>query len=173
MIEGLAGDLGDLPVERLPRLGYRFVIAEDPTRARVEEIVGAGLQLGVLSGQIATAGFEAGVKGAAAAAERMLAVGFPLTRPIFFDAYQTAPAVTEWFRGAALVLGPARIGVRGARRAVEAILGSGAARYAWQVPSGLWDPRAGLQTYALQMPTQGVVVDLCRAVSDDWGGWSG
>lgn len=173
MTEGLAGDLGDLPIERLPRLGYGFVVAEDPTRALVDEIVGAGLQLGFLSGEIATAGFQAGVEAAQAAAEMALSAGFPLTRPIFFCAYQVAPAVTEWFRGAALVLGPARIGVRGPRTAVEAILGSGAARYAWQTPGGLWDPRAGLQTYALQMPTQGVVVDLCRAVSEDWGGWSG
>ena len=173
MIEGLAGDLGDLPVERLYRLGYRFVIAEDPTRAQLDEITGAGLQVGFLSGEWATAGFEAGIQAAQRAADAALGAGFPLTRPIFFAAWQTSPAVSEWFRGAALVLGPARVGVRGHRKAVEAILGSGAGRYAWQTPGGPWDPRAGLQTYALQMPTQGVVVDLCRAVSEDWGGWSG
>ena len=125
-------------------------------------------------------GYDKGVEHAREADRQHRACGGPATRPIYFStdfdasASQLAGPVTQYFRGAASVLGLGRVGVYGGLRSVRYMLDHGLARWAWQAyawSGGVWDNRAHIQQYRNGVTLAEATVDLDRAMKADYGQW--
>lgn len=127
----------------------------------------------------ALGGYQRGRADAKSARAQADAVGASKAVPIFFavdfDAQESQlPRVVSYIKGAASVLTPAKTGVYGGRRAVQACLDAKACKYAWQTAAwsgGEWDPRAHLCQYENGVTVAGLSVDLNRAVKADYGQW--
>lgn len=124
----------------------------------------------------AGAGEAAGVQDALDAAAQAAACGQPPGRPIYFAVdYDANPAtVVPYFRGAASVLGLARVGVYGGYRVVAYLLVTGRARWAWQTAAwsgGQWDPHAHIRQPATGLRINGVSCDRDTATATDYGQW--
>lgn len=126
-------------------------------------------------------GFNAGVSWARSAETHFRNCGMPADRPIYLSVDFNVssaqwPAVANSLRGAASVLGAARVGVYGGRRAIEWARRDGVARWYWQTyawSSGVWVPGNHIEQYLNGVTIAGTgSVDLDRALPADYGQWT-
>lgn len=105
--------------------------------------------------------------------------GMPPGRPIYlsvdFDVTSGQwPAVRDALRGAASVIGAARVGVYGGRRAIEWARRDGVAAWFWQTyawSGGVWVPGNHIEQYRNGVQLAGATLDLDRALTTDFGQW--
>jgi hypothetical protein len=161
--------------------------AKNLTKAEATALQAAGLDI-VSNYEAGNAGWmhggrTVGVDAAKAAHANAVACGMPPTRPIYFsadwnatlDEYQTQ--IRPCLQGAADVLGgPGRVGVYGSVYVVtwamqDNVADWGWGTYAWSF--GQWPPSGQLRQYKNGVVLAGGIVDLCRAVADDFGQWAG
>lgn len=124
-------------------------------------------------------GFAVGRAWAISADARFRACGMPTDRPIYLSADWDVqpdqwPQVREALKGAASVLGPARVGVYGGRRVIEWAVRDKAATWLWQTyawSSGVWVPGVHIQQYRNGIVLAGGDCDLNRAMVPDYGQW--
>jgi hypothetical protein len=122
-------------------------------------------------------GRDAGVQDAKAALAQANACGAPPTAAIYFavDIDTTVtPAIADYFRGAASVLGVSRVGVYGSYRVVNGCLNAAVARYGWQTYAwshGRWDARARLRQVRNGVKISGISADLDTATGEI-GAWT-
>jgi hypothetical protein len=121
-------------------------------------------------------GFAAGAADAARAETQAIALGHP-EAPIIFSPWDHDPAghtagILDYMRGAASVLGAAKVGLYQGYAAVKAALDAKVCRYAWQTyawSGGAWDPRAQLNQYANSVTMGPAQIDRDRAMAADYG----
>lgn len=103
----------------------------------------------------------------------------PSDRPIYFSVDWDAGS-GDWadidaaLRGAASVIGAARVGVYGSYLTVEHCRRVGTARWFWQTyawSNGAWSPYAHIQQYRNGVTIGGADCDLNRAMQPDYGQW--
>lgn len=122
---------------------------------------------------------DLGAAHAWSAATMFANLGMPADRPIYFamdwDVQgQDWPGVVEYFRGVARVIAKTRIGIYGGYNAVhwanrDEIASWFFQTFAWS--HGQWRGLRGMEQYRNNVPIGGGVVDLCRAVTADFGQW--
>jgi hypothetical protein len=122
-------------------------------------------------------GRAAGVADAQSAAGVCQSLGHPTDRPIYFSAdFDATPGqqalIDEYLRGAAEVIGLARVGVYGGFWVVKRCLDNGTARWGWQ--TGAWsggnvDPRIHLYQRIGYVTVNGVQCDVNEARQLDFG----
>lgn len=122
-------------------------------------------------------GYQAGVIDAQRADAQVRAVGHPTARPILFSAdWDATPgdqvAIDAYLRGAASVIGAARVGVYGSFYVVRRCLDNRTAAWAWQ--TGAWsggqrEPRAHLYQRIGTVTVGGVECDVNEALTVDFG----
>jgi len=125
-------------------------------------------------------GWSAGADWARLAEAHFQSCGMPAGRPIYLsvDFDVTAgqwPAVADALRGAASVLGAARVGVYGGRRAIEWARRDGLAGWWWQTyawSGGVWVPGNHIEQYRNGVELAGATLDLDRALASDYGQWT-
>ena len=151
--------------------------------AERDELFSAGLAIGALAEGMANAALDGAGRGrshAQSARQHGAALELPENRPIYFavdfdvNANQW-PAVADYLRGAADVLGVERIGIYGSIHAIEWAHRDGLAQwffqtYAWS--SGQWSTHCHLQQYKNGVYRVGGDLDLVRAVRPDYGQWA-
>lgn len=155
------------------------------TRGEVAAYRAAGIDIAVVfetTASRALAGTTGGAADARSALSQVLALGGPADVVIYFAVDWDVNAaemtrVNAYLAGASSVLGLNHTGVYGSYRCVQMALDAGIVDYAWQTyawSGGKWDRRAQLQQYrnGYRLP-DGSEVDLCRAVTDDFGQWGG
>src|SRR5664280_1465480 len=125
-------------------------------------------------------GRSAGSSDAIVALAQSIAAGFPSDRPIYFAVDFDArpadqPAIDEYLRGAAEVLGLARVGVYGGINLIDRCFASGTAKWFWQ--TGAWSyGKESTHANFVQMTALngsvigGVKVDINETRQDDIGG---
>jgi Rv2525c-like, glycoside hydrolase-like domain len=157
------------------------------TKAEAQALQAAGLDL-VSNYEAGNAGWmhggrTVGVAAAKAAHADAVACGMPPDRPIYFsadwnatlDEYKTQ--IRPCLQGAADVLGgPGRVGVYGSVYVVtwamqDNVADWGWGTYAWSF--GQWPPHGQLRQYKNGVALAGGIVDLCLAVTADFGQWAG
>lgn len=124
-------------------------------------------------------GFASGVQDAQIADAQHKACGGPADRPIYFSVDFNAsitqmPAIREYFRGVASVIGLERTGAYGSYRTIRNMLDANAITWAWQTyawSDGQWDPRAHIQQYNNGVDLDGHAVDYDRSMVVDFGQW--
>jgi hypothetical protein len=152
------------------------------TAAEARALIAARLSIvanaeGTASGLLG--GRSAGESWARSADAHFRALGMPAARPIYlsvdFDVTSGQwPACREALRGAASVIGAARVGVYGGRRAIEWARRDSVARWFWQTyawSGGVWVSGNHLEQYRNGVSLAGGTVDLCRAKVADYGQW--
>ena len=130
--------------------------------------------------QDALSGYSKGVQHAQEATAWHHDQGFPWPVPCYFSVdfdVQTNqwPAVADYFRGAASVIGLAWTGIYGGLRAILSAQSDDVARwffqtYAWS--GGVWAPNVHIEQYHNDVFIVGGTVDLDRAPGFEYGGWS-
>lgn len=128
-------------------------------------------------------GYSAGVQDATSALGRLARCGGPSDRPVYFSAdwdvsEDEQPAIDDYLRGAASVLGADNVGIYGGYWPVKRALDADAARWAWQCQAwsgGRVDPRIHIlqrnnDGYAT---VAGIECDINQALRPDYGQWSG
>jgi hypothetical protein len=124
-------------------------------------------------------GWDAGVSWARSADSHFRNCGMPSGRPIYlsvdFDVQSSQwSAVASALRGAASVIGTARVGVYGGRRAIEWARRDGVARWFWQTyawSGGVWVPGNHIEQYRNGVQLAGATLDLDRSLATDFGQW--
>lgn len=124
-------------------------------------------------------GWGAGALWARSADAHFRACGMPPDRPIYlsvdFDATAAQwPAVAAALRGAATVLGLARVGVYGSYDCMVWARRDNVARWFWQTyawSGGRWAPGCHIQQYENGVNLAGGTLDLDRAFMADYGQW--
>jgi hypothetical protein len=124
-------------------------------------------------------GFTVGATWARNADAHFRACGMPPDRPIYLSVDWNAGSadwrvVDDALRGAASVIGAARVGVYGGYDTVAHCAAAGTARWFWQTyawSSGRWHPRAHIQQYKNGVALAGGDVDLDRGMTADFGQW--
>lgn len=165
----------------------RYLFAPSPggkgiDKAEATAIRAAGLGLVVIYEWYAGRALEgavAGVTDAKVALALARSIGFPDTRPIYFavDVPATAgqqPAIDAYLRGAASVIGAARVGVYGSYYVVERCYASGSARWYWQTrgwSNGKVSAHTHLYQYLNSQQVAGASVDLNESRQFDFGAW--
>lgn len=131
----------------------------------------------------ALAGFPMGVTHAKLVQADLRDLSVPSSIPIYFaiDFNATAaqwPAVVQYFKGAASVLGLARIGLYGGYWHVAWAVRDGIASYffqtyGWSTVNGtlLWHAADHIQQYKNNVALGGGQVDLCRSMKPEFGQW--
>jgi hypothetical protein len=152
----------------------------DPAEARALRAAGLsivanaeGAEGGLLGG------FTVGAAWARSANAHFRRCGMPAGRPIYlsvdFDVTAAQwPRVANALRGAASVIGPARVGVYGGLRAVRWARRDHVARWFWQTyawSGGVWAAGNHIEQYNNNVPLAGGTVDLNRAHPADYGQW--
>jgi len=124
-------------------------------------------------------GRSAGSSDAIVALAQSIAAGFPKDRPIYFAVDFDArpadqPAIDEYLRGAAEVLGLARVGVYGGINLIDRCFASKTASWFWQ--TGAWSyGKESTHAHFVQMTALngsivgGVKVDVNETRQTDWG----
>ncbi len=118
------------------------------------------------------------------------ACGGPPNRPIYFSTdFDPTPAqlptIADYYRGAASVIGPARVGAYGGYHTIRYLFDAGVIRWGWQTYAWSyfqdtqtsvsylhWDPRAQVRQVRNGVLIGGVDCDLDTALVDDIGQWS-
>lgn len=124
-------------------------------------------------------GFAVGASWARTADAHFKACGMPDDRPIYlsvdFDVTALGwPAVRDALSGAASVIGFARVGVYGGRRAIQWARRDEVAAWFWQTyawSGGVWEPGNHLEQYRNGVTIGGADCDLNRAMQADYGQW--
>lgn len=124
-------------------------------------------------------GYEAGRRHALEAERQHLACGGPPGRPIYFSTDwdvldSQLPAVGEYYRGAASVLGVGRTGAYGGYRVIQHLFDAGRIAWGWQTyawSAGRWDARAQLRQVRNGVYIDGVDCDIDEAQAADYGQW--
>lgn len=124
-------------------------------------------------------GLPAGVLWASQAEKQYRAMGMPGDRPIYFavDFDVTAeqwPDIADALRGAAGVIGAARVGIYGGRKAMLWARRDQVAAWFWQTyawSAGKWVPGNHLEQYKNGVTIGGGDCDLDRALVPDYGQW--
>jgi hypothetical protein len=124
-------------------------------------------------------GFNAGVSWAQSAEAHFRRCGMPPDRPIYLSVDFNVTAaqwttVANALRGAATVLGHARVGVYGGRRAIEWARRDNVATWFWQTyawSSGVWVPGNHIEQYLNDTLVAGAKLDLDRSIPVDYGQW--
>lgn len=152
------------------------------TKAEADAIKAAGLGLVLVYEQYERRPLEgriAGSQDAIVALAQSIAAGFPKDRPIYFAVDFDArpadqPAIDEYLRGAAEILGLARVGVYGGVNLIDRCFASGTASFYWQ--TGAWSyGKESTHAHFVQMTAQngtivgGVKVDINETRQPDWG----
>jgi hypothetical protein len=124
-------------------------------------------------------GRPVGLAWAASARDHFGALGMPVDRPIYFSADFDCsagqwPAVREGLRGAASVIGADRVGVYGSYDVMRWAAADKVAvkfwqSYAWS--GGRWFAGNDIEQYHNGVTVAGADVDLCRAMTADYGQW--
>jgi Domain of unknown function (DUF1906) len=143
----------------------------------------AGLRIvSIVEGASSSAmgGWPLGVSHATLARQWHLDNGFPWPVPCYFAVdFQVVPdewgTVREYLRGAASVIGLDHVGVYGGYQTVQWARTDDVARwfcqtYAWS--GGLWMPGNHIEQYRNDVSLVGGTVDLCRAMVENYGGWT-
>lgn len=164
------------------RYGGPGSVGKQLDAAERDQLLAAGLSIvanaeGTANGLLG--GRTAGVAWARSANDHFRQLGMPADRPIYlsvdFDAGQDDwPAIDAALRGAADVLGAARVGVYGGYDTIAHCAAAGTARWLWQTyawSGGRWHDRAQLRQYRNHVSLAGGTVDLCQAMVDDYGQW--
>jgi len=164
----------------------RYLSHDDGKNLHQEEarlLSSAGIDVGVVwetTANRALSGHAGGVQDAHQAAAQAKACGMPDGRPIYFavdfDANdQQKPAIADYLRGAASVLGGVdRVGVYGGYWVVKYCFEHGVVKYGWQTlawSGGHRHPQAQLYQHQNGVHRGGMEVDLDTAFSDDFGQW--
>lgn len=164
------------------RYARSFTHPKSITRDEVPYWRDAGIDVVIVeesSAARALAGRRAGRDDAAAARDAIADIGGPADGVIYsavdFDATAgQMPAVLEYVRGFAEVLGHGRTGVYGSHGVVDAVHRAGACRYLWQTyawSGGRQHPEMHLYQYRNAVQLGGVTVDYTRALKPDFGQW--
>lgn len=165
----------------------RYLFAPAPggkgiSKAEATAIRAAGLGLVVIYEWYAGRALEgavAGVTDAKVALALARDIGFPDNRPIYFavDFAGTSaqqPAIDAYLRGAASVIGAARVGVYGSYYVVERCYANKTAQWFWQT-RGWSNGRISVHTHFYQylngQSVGGASVDLNESKQDDFGAW--
>ena len=125
-------------------------------------------------------GFDKGASWARSADAHFRNCGMPAGRPIYlsadFDMSEAQwPRVRESLRGAASVIGLARVGLYGGLRAMRMAAQDDVARWFWQTyawSGGVWFKGNHLEQYRNKVDLAGGRVDLDRAKQPDYGQWT-
>jgi len=152
------------------------------TKAEADDIRAHGLGLVLVYEQYIERPLEgrvAGAQDAIVALAQSIAAGFPKDKPIYFavdfDARPAQqPAIDEYLRGAAEVLGLSRVGVYGGINLIDRCFASKTASFYWQ--TGAWSyGKESVHANMVQMTSLngsvvgGVKVDINETRKDDWG----
>ncbi len=94
-----------------------------------------------------------------------------------FNTNTDGPLVAAYFKGAASVLGLARIGAYGGYWLIKylfdnSLITYGWQTYAWSGSPTQWDPRAHIQQYSNGVIMSGQSVDYDRSMKSDFGQWT-
>ena len=130
--------------------------------------------------------FNAGVWDAHTGETIHVACGGPASAALYFSAdydFNTntdSPLVAAYYKGAASVLGLARIGGYGGYWLIKYLFDNGLIAYGWQTyawsgdgKGGIyWDPRAHIQQYNNAVIMSGLEVDYDRSMKSDFGQWT-
>ncbi|WP_377521874.1 glycoside hydrolase domain-containing protein [Micromonospora mangrovi] len=149
--------------------------------AELRELLAAGIAV-VANAEGTASGFRgrtAGRSWAQQADSHFRGLGMPADRPIYFSAdWDVRPSemddVDEALRGAADVIGAARVGLYGGYNVIRHAQAAGTARWFWQTyawSGGRWAPGIHLQQYRNGVQLAGGTVDLNRAMVTDFGQW--
>jgi hypothetical protein len=177
--------------QQLYAAGKRFVVRyggpggdwKHLTAAEAASLTGAGLALvanaeGAADGLLG--GWDVGVSWARSADTAFRALGMSAGRPIYLSVdFDCGPdkqwaACAQALRGAASVLGPARVGVYGSYDVMQWAKRDGVARWYWQTyawSGGRWAGHNNLEQYRNGVSLAGGTVDLCRSKTADYGQW--
>lgn len=125
-------------------------------------------------------GWNAGVSWARSAESHFARCGMPAGRPIYLSVDFNVssvqwPTVAKALQGAASVLGAARVGIYGGRRAIEWARRDGVAAWYWQTyawSSGIWIAGNHIEQYLNGVTVAGGTLDLDRALPSDYGQWN-
>jgi hypothetical protein len=120
-----------------------------------------------------------GQRDAIEARRQHAACGGDPNAPIYFSVdFDATPgqqaAIDEYLRGAADVVGVARVGVYGGYWVVKRCLDNGTARWGWQTyawSGGLWDPRAAIRQVQNGVRVGGADCDINTAMAANFGQW--
>ena len=153
------------------------------TRAEADALAAAGLSIVSLVEGAANAaldGLPAGQAHARLAVAVMGPLGMPADRPCYYavDFPVTAeqwPAVREYLRGAASVVGDRRVGVYGSYQCMvwaarDRVAAWFFQTYAWS--NARWYAENHFEQYRNNVSLVGGTVDLCRAKVPDYGQWT-
>lgn len=177
-------------LDAVKRVGFTFVAryvcalvgTKIITKAEADDIKAHGLGLVLVYEQYERRPLEgriAGSKDAIVALAQSIAAGFPSNRPIYFAVDFDArpadqPAIDEYLRGAAEILGLARVGVYGGINLIDRCFASGTAKWFWQ--TGAWSyGKESVHANFVQMTALngtivgGVKVDINETRKADWG----
>src|SRR5258708_4819206 len=125
--------------------------------------------------------YSAGVWDAQTGNTIHVACGGPATAALYlsgdwdFNTSTDGALVAAYFKGAASVLGLARIGAYGGYWLIKFLFDNGLITYGWQTyawSGGQWDPRAHIQQYNNGVIMSGVEVDYDRSMQADFGQWT-
>jgi hypothetical protein len=191
MVEGVDYSSTRPDPAQLYALGKRFVVRyggpggdwKHLTAAEAAALTGAGLALvanaeGTADGMLG--GWDAGASWAFQADVAFRALGMPSWKPIYLSVdFDCGPdkqwaAVAQALKGAASVLGPARVGVYGSYDVMQWAKRDGVARWFWQTyawSGGRWAGHNHLEQYKNHVTLAGGTVDLCRSKTADYGQW--
>lgn len=188
-IEGVDYSFAPPSAAGLAAAGKRFAMryvgpgsqAKRLSAAERDSLRNAGLSIVLLAeGGVVDAlhGTSVGVSHARLAqqeADRLGLGGLPIYFAVDFDATAAQwPAVAAYLRGAGSVIGAGRVGVYGGIRAIQWAQRDQLAAwffqtYAWS--GGVWANGVHVQQYRNGQPLGGGTVDLCRAMTTDYGQW--
>lgn len=127
----------------------------------------------------ALSGRGQGQRDATAAQGQHLACGGDPAAPVYFSVdFDAGPgqqgAIDEYLRGAASVIGVARVGVYGGFYVVKRCLDNGTARWGWQTyawSGGRWDPRAAIRQVQNGVQVSGADCDINTTDLANFGQW--
>ena len=191
-IEGVDYSFSRPTPAQLKQAGKRFAVryvgttssGKNLTRPEADALRAAGIELVAnYEGRVAgwmSGGRRAGIDAARAAHDDAVSCGMPPDRPVYFsadynatfDQYKTQ--VKPCLQGAASVLGVGRVGIYGGIFPVTWAHEDGIAPWMWQTYAwsfGQWYPKAQLRQYHNGVTLGSGVVDLCRAMTPEYGQW--
>lgn len=183
-IEGVDFSLARPGGGSLAAAGKNFVVRYlwDPSsgglsNAEIADYQANGIAVAVVMEQNpgdATLGFAKGVAHAQLAVQRLATLTLDQGLPIFFAVDEQVPwsSVSEYFRGVASVLTPARTGVYGSAEVVQGAQASGNVAFYWQTYA--WSgstivPGIHMEQYRNSQTINGGSVDFCRAYQENYG----
>jgi hypothetical protein len=152
--------------------------AKDITRPEFDALHAAGLAVVLVwenGGTAAKQGAQRGAQDAHSAVAQLSGLGLsghPVYFAVDFDPTpEELPAVVEYVKAAAAVIGASRTGVYGGESVIKAVLDARVCQFAWQTYAwgNVWDSRAQLRQVENGVSLGGAAVDLDTAHAADFG----